>query len=216
MWKSGGWNGGDLEMSQSRLAVLISGSGSNLQAIIDQALEEDFPGQVVVVISNRRDAYGLERARNAGIPAIWVPHRGKSRREFEENLISVLTEYRVDWIALAGFMRVLTEHFLSSYPNRVLNIHPSLLPAFPGINAQKQAFEYGVKITGATVHFVDSGMDTGAIIMQESVEVLSDDDENSLRNRILSAEHRLYPLVLGYALSGRLRVEGRRVYLDQD
>ena len=202
-------------MSQSRLAVLISGSGSNLQAIIDQSLQEGFPGEIVVVISNRRDAYGLERARKAGIPAIWVPHRGRSRKEFEDDLLSVLHQHQADWIALAGFMRVLTEHFLASYPNRVLNIHPSLLPAFPGMNAQKQAFDYGVKITGATVHFVDAGMDTGSIILQESVEVLSNDDENSLRNRILSAEHRLFPLVIRYALDGKLRVEGRRVYLDQ-
>jgi phosphoribosylglycinamide formyltransferase-1 len=203
-------------MSHSRLAVLISGSGSNLQSIIDHSREEDFPGEIAVVISNRRDAFGLERARKAGIPAIWVPHRGKSRKEFEADLLSVLGEHRVDWIALAGFMRVLTPHFLSSYPGRVLNIHPSLLPSFPGMNAQKQAFEYGVKITGATVHFVDSGMDTGPIVMQKSVEVFQEDDEDSLKNRILSVEHGLYPLVLRYALGGKLHLKEGRVYLDKD
>ena len=194
-------------------AVLISGSGTNLQALIDAAAAPDYPGRLAVVISNRRDAYGLERARQAGIEALWIPHRGKSREAFESELVAALTDRAVAWVALAGFMRVLTDTFLSAWPQRVLNIHPALLPAFPGLHGPRQALAYGVRVAGATVHLVDVGTDTGPIILQGAVPVRGDDDEAALAARILAIEHALYPRALALALSGVLRVEGRRVVL---
>ena len=137
-------------------AVFISGSGTNLQALIDAAAAPDYPGQLAVVISNRRDAFGLQRAREAGIEALWIPHRGRSREEFEAALKDTLATRGVEWIALAGFMRLLSDEFLAGFPHRVLNIHPSLLPAFPGLHGVKQAVDYGVRVAGATVHFVDA------------------------------------------------------------
>jgi len=193
------------------VAVLISGSGTNLQALLDDCDCQSSLAHIAVVISNRRDAYGLERARQRGIPAIWVPHRKKSREDFEADILDVLQQYKVEWVVLAGFMRVLTAKFLSAYHQRVLNIHPSLLPAFPGINAQQQALDYPVKITGATVHFVDTGMDTGPIIIQESVPVYTDDDISSLKTRILAVEHKILPQALQLAVAGRLLIEGRTV-----
>ena len=193
------------------VGVLISGSGTNLQALLDGCDSPESPARIAVVISNRRDAFGLERARKAGVPAVWVPHRKRTREDFEQELIAVLQEYDVSWVMLAGFMRVLTPTFLTAYPNRVLNIHPSLLPSFPGINAQQQAFDSGVKVTGATVHFVDSGMDTGPIVLQGSVPILDDDSVESLRERILSVEHQIFPQALRLAVTGKLRIHGNRV-----
>ena len=151
-----------------RIGVLISGSGTNLQALID-AFAHDDTVEVAVVISNKADAYGLERASTAGIPTVVIDHRGKSRRSFDAELVDALRSHRVSWVALAGFMRIITPVFLDAFPGRVINIHPSLLPAFPGVNAQQQAYDAGVAVTGATVHFVDAGMDTGPVIAQGEV-----------------------------------------------
>ncbi len=196
-------------------AVLISGSGTNLQALIDAARAPDYPGEVRLVVSNRPDAYGLKRATDAGIEAVYVPHRGRSRADFEAELRAVLAERGVRWVALAGFMRLLSADFLAAHAGRVLNIHPALLPAFPGVHGARQAVAYGVRIAGATVHFVDAGTDTGPIILQGAVPVLPGDDESTLAARILTVEHQLYPRAVALALSGRLRIEGRRVVLPE-
>ena len=191
-----------------RIGVLISGSGTNLQSLID-ALEGHPMGSIAVVISNRADAYGLERARRAGIPAVVVSHRARSREQFDDELVSILRAHEVEWVALAGFMRIITKRLLSAFPGRVINIHPSLLPAFPGLNAQQQAYDAQVEQTGATVHFVDAGMDTGPIIAQGVVPRLEDDTVDTLQQRILRMEHRLFPLVVRLAVEGRLRLGGR-------
>jgi phosphoribosylglycinamide formyltransferase 1 len=200
-------------MSRPGFAVLISGSGTNLQALIDSSKRDSFPGQLSVVISNRRDAFGLERAREAGLPALWIPHRKRSREDFEQELIEILNGYGVEWVALAGFMRILSPHFLSAFPGRVLNIHPSLLPAFPGMDAQRQAWEHGARIAGATVHLVDSGTDTGPVIIQGAVPVQGCSGLEELKRRILSVEHRIYTRALAWALAGEISVEKGRVQL---
>jgi phosphoribosylglycinamide formyltransferase 1 len=199
-----------------RVGVLISGSGTNLQAILDAAAADDLGGaQVAVVVSNRPDALGLERARKAGVPAMAVDHRTFTGRQlFEDALIEALRRHRVDLVALAGFMRLLTPHFLRAFPERVVNIHPALLPSFPGTHAQQQAFDYGVRITGCTVHFVDEGTDTGPIIAQAAVPVLPGDDADTLAARILKEEHRIYPHVLRLIASGRVTRDGRRVVVQ--
>jgi phosphoribosylglycinamide formyltransferase-1 len=194
--------------------VLISGSGTNLQALLDACAAPSFPARVAVVISNRRDAFGLERARAAGVPAVWIPHRGKTRGAFDAELVAALQGHGVEWVCLAGFMRIVTPVFLGAFPQRVLNIHPALLPAFPGIQAQAQALAAGVKVAGATVHFVDAGTDTGPIIAQGAVPVRDDDDEDALKARILAVEHELYPRALRQAVEGRLRIDGRRVVVQ--
>lgn len=197
-----------------RVAVLISGGGTNLQALID-ATHDGHPAEIAAVVSNRADAYGLERARAAGIPAIVVPSKGVTSREaYDRALIDALRPYDVQWIALAGFLRIVTPAFLGAYANRVVNIHPSLLPAFPGLHGQDDAHAHGVRVAGATVHLVDAGMDTGPILCQGVVPVLPDDSVDDLRARILKMEHRLYPMALRWAVEGRIRVEGRRVVVD--
>lgn len=196
--------------------VLISGSGTNLQALLDAAADPDYPGRPAVVISNRRDARGLERARAAGVPAVWLPHRGKTREAFDTELVDCLRQHGAEWIAMAGFMRIVTPVLLGAFPGRILNIHPSLLPAFPGVRAQQQAHDYGVRIAGATVHFVSAEMDTGPIILQGATPVRADEDAEALRQRILAIEHEIYPRALSLALRGRLSVEGRRVRLPLD
>ena len=188
--------------------MLISGSGTNLQALIDAARAPDYPGRVAVVISNRADAHGLRRAEAAGIPALCISHRQRSREDFERELIAVLQAHRVQWVALAGFMRVLTPCFLDAFPQRVLNIHPSLLPAFPGLDAQGQAIAHGVRITGATVHLVDVGVATGPILPQGALSVAVGESRESLRQRLLVLEHQLYPRALALALSGQLQLGG--------
>ncbi|MEL6349290.1 MAG: phosphoribosylglycinamide formyltransferase [Myxococcota bacterium] len=203
-------------MSRVPFGVLISGSGTNLQALIDAAASPDYPGRLAVVVSNRRDALGLERARSAGIPARWIPHRKKAREDFEREVLDVLDEHDVEWVALAGFMRMLTPTFLDAFPGRLLNIHPSLLPAFPGLNGPRQALERGVRIAGATVHFVIPEMDAGPILLQGAVPVLDGDTEADLKERILSVEHRIYPRALALALSGQAQLEGQRVRLPDD
>jgi phosphoribosylglycinamide formyltransferase-1 len=197
-----------------RIGVLVSGSGTNLAALIDAFSVDDTAAEIAVVISNKADAFGLERARRAGIPAVAIAHTGKRRSEFDAELVAVLRAHRVEWVALAGFMRILTPIFLDAFSERVINIHPSLLPRFPGVAAQQQAFDAGVDLTGATVHFVDAGTDTGPIIAQGTVPRLADDTAADLRARILHMEHQLFPMVLGLATAGRLAVVSGSVTID--
>ncbi|MCP3101757.1 phosphoribosylglycinamide formyltransferase [Myxococcus sp. K15C18031901] len=200
-----------MSASRARLGVLVSGSGSNLQALLDACARPDYPAEVACVVSNVATAYALERARAAGVPAVVVDHKAHaSKVDFEQALLGALREARVEWICLAGFMRLLSADFLGRFPGRVLNIHPSLLPSFPGLHAQRQALERGVKVAGCTVHFVDAGTDTGPIIGQAAVPVLPDDDEKSLGARILVEEHRLYPLAVRLAVTGQVSLEGAR------
>ncbi len=195
-----------------RLAVLASGRGSNLQAIIDAVGRGELPVKLVLVLSDNPRAQALERARTAGIPTVVVRREDyRSRRDFNLEILRWLRRYQVDLVALAGYMRVLSPEVVRAYPNRIMNIHPSLLPAFPGLEAQRQALEYGVKVTGCTVHFVDEGVDTGPIIIQRAVPVREDDTVESLSGRILEQEHQIYPEAIRLFATGRLRVEGRRV-----
>jgi len=194
-----------------RLGVLISGSGTNLQAILDAVAAGTLDADVRLVLSNKSKAGGLERAARAGVPTAVISHRQFETREaFEQAMIDALVERGVEWVALAGFMRVLTPHFLRTFAGRVVNIHPALLPSFPGVDAQQQALDYGVKVAGCTVHFVDEGVDTGPIIGQATVPVLEGDDVEALRHRILAEEHRLYPHALQLLAEGRVVREGRR------
>jgi phosphoribosylglycinamide formyltransferase-1 len=193
------------------IGVLISGRGSNLQALIDAGTRGELGGEVAVVVSNVADAPGLERARRAAVPTVVLDHRGRKREDYDAEVVSILQEHGVELVCLAGFMRLLSPTFVRAFPGRILNIHPALLPAFPGLQAQRQAFEYGVKVSGATVHLVDEGLDSGPIVAQEAVPVRSDDTAESLAVRILEVEHRLYPRAVRLLLEGRSRVEGRRV-----
>ena len=191
--------------SPINLGVLVSGEGSNLQAILDAISAGTLNARVKVVISNRAGAKALERARAAGVSALTIPHRDFSNREaFDAALVSALREADVNWIVLAGFMRVLTARFLDAYPGLIINIHPSLLPAFPGVDAAKQALDYGVKLTGCTVHFVDQGVDSGRIIAQRAVPVEPSDDLSSLAARIHHTEHELFVDVLREIAAGRV------------
>jgi phosphoribosylglycinamide formyltransferase-1 len=197
-----------------RIGVLVSGRGSNLQALLDAARRGELGGELAVVVSNVEGALGLERARKAGIPAVFRDHRGKKREAFDAEIVDILRAHHVDLVCLAGFMRLLSPVFVRAFPGRIVNIHPALLPAFPGLDAQRQAWEYGVKVSGATVHLVDEGLDSGPIVAQEPVKVLSGDTPESLAARILEAEHRLYPRAVRHLLEGRCRVEGRRVIVE--
>ena len=200
------------EVRAINIAVFISGRGSNLQSIIDAAGGE-LPVQPVLVISDNQEAFGLQRAEKAGIEAKFVdPASFPSQKDYEQKLIKLLAERAVELVALAGFMRLLSSYFLENFPGRVMNIHPSLLPSFRGLHAQKQAVDYGVKVSGCTVHFVDEGMDTGPIILQEAVPVYDDDDADSLAARILEKEHEIYPRAIKLYAEGRLEQKGRRVY----
>ena len=193
-----------------RVAVLVSGSGTNLQALLDA--RADLGAEIVVVISNKPEAYALARARSAGIATDCLSHKGfADRASFDAALRDRVLAHGADLVVLAGFMRVLTPVFLDAFPDRVVNIHPSLLPSFPGVDAQAQALAYGVKVTGCTVHFVDAGTDTGPIIAQAAVPVRDDDTVETLRARVLSEEHRLLPAVVRDLAAGRVRREGRRV-----
>jgi phosphoribosylglycinamide formyltransferase-1 len=187
------------------LGVLVSGNGTNLQAILDAIGQGSLDAAVRVVISNQPGANALNRARAAGVPALSIPHREfPSREAFDAAVVDALRAHGVEWVVLAGFMRLLTSGFLQAFPDRVLNIHPSLLPAFPGAHAIKDALEYGVRVTGCTVHLVDDGIDTGPILAQRAVPVLETDDESSLAERMHRAEHELYLEVLANLAAGRL------------
>lgn len=198
-----------------RIGVLISGRGSNLQAIIDATRDGRLDAVVAVVVSNRAEALGLQRARDANIPTAVIDHRAFPGREaFERALVDELRRHDVALVCLAGFMRLLGPTFLEAFPNRILNIHPSLLPAFPGLHAQRQAFHYGVKISGATVHLVTAELDAGPIVLQAAVPVRHDDTEETLAARILVEEHRIYPEAIRIVLDGRWRIEGRRFIVE--
>jgi len=198
--------------SLQSIGVLISGSGSNLQAIINAVEAGRIPGKIGVVISNKADAYGLVRARNHGIPAEFVDHRSfESREAFDARLVEILRSYDIRLVCLAGFMRLLTPTFLNAFPERILNIHPALLPSFPGMHGQKDALNCGVRFAGCTVHFIDGGIDTGPIVAQAVVPVYEDDTEQSLAARILKEEHRIYPMAIRLFLEGKLTISGKKV-----
>jgi phosphoribosylglycinamide formyltransferase-1 len=193
-----------------RVAILISGRGSNMAALIRAAAAADFPAEIAVVISNRAEAGGLEKARASGIPALTIESKpfGRDRAAFEAALQSALEQHRIDLICLGGFMRLLTAEFVQRWYGRMLNIHPSLLPSFPGLEPQAQALRAGVKISGATVHFVIPATDAGPILMQGAVAVRDDDTPDTLAERILEIEHRIYPAALRLVASGQIRQEG--------
>jgi phosphoribosylglycinamide formyltransferase-1 len=194
-----------------RLGVLISGRGSNLQAILAAIDRGALDATVAVVISNKAEAAGLAFAQRAGVPTKVLDHRGfRSRAEYEASLVRSLRDYDVGLVCLAGFMRLLSPVFVNAFPHAILNVHPSLLPAFPGVDAQTQALAHGVKVTGCTVHFVTEALDAGPIVMQATVPVLPDDTSDTLAARILVEEHRLYPAAIALVLSGGWRIEGRR------
>jgi phosphoribosylglycinamide formyltransferase-1 len=194
-----------------RLGILLSGRGSNFEAIADNIAAGRIDAEIAAVISNRPDARGLESARNRNLPAVCLPSKGLDREVYDRQLVAELRNYDVELVCLAGFMRLLSAHFVRAFPNRILNIHPSLLPAFPGLDAQYQALEHGVKIAGCTVHFVDENLDAGPIIRQAAVPVFDDDTVESLSARILKEEHRIYSEAIGIVLSGSYRLENRRV-----
>lgn len=195
-----------------RLGILLSGRGSNFLAIADAIASGRIPdAEIAAVISNKPEAAGIEAARQRGLDARVIPSKGKAREQHDEEVIAVLQEKQVDLVCLAGYMRLLSPGFIRAFPQRILNIHPSLLPAFPGVDAQKQAVEHGVKVSGVTVHFVDELLDAGPIILQRTVPVLDMDDEHSLAARILEQEHIAYAEAINVVLAGRFRVEGRRV-----
>jgi phosphoribosylglycinamide formyltransferase-1 len=197
-----------------RVGVLLSGRGSNLQALLDAAGRGELGGEIAVVVSNVATARGLERARAAGVPAVFRDHRGKGREAYDAEIVEILRAHQVDLVCLAGFMRLVSPTFVRAFPGRIVNIHPALLPAFPGLDAQRQAWEHGAKVSGATVHLVDEGLDSGPIVAQEAVTVRSTDTTETLAARILEAEHRLYPRAVRLLLDGRCRVEGRRVIVE--
>lgn len=198
-------------LPKARVGVLLSGRGSNFLALAEACRRGEVPADIVLVISNRPEAPGLAKARELGIPTAAVASKGLSREEHEKRMLAALEQAQVDWVCLAGYMRLLSPQFVAAFPNRILNIHPALLPAFPGLDAQRQAWEYGVKVSGCTVHLVDAGCDTGPIVVQRVVEVRDDDTPETLAARILEQEHIAYPQALRLLLTRRWRIEGRRV-----
>jgi phosphoribosylglycinamide formyltransferase-1 len=194
-----------------RLGILLSGRGSNFEAIARNAQAGKIPAKIAVVISNKEEALGLARAKEMGFETRFIPSKGKGREEFDREVVAVLREFQVDVVCLAGFMRILSPYFVREFRHRILNIHPALLPSFPGEDAQMQALEHGVKFTGCTVHLVDEGMDTGPIVCQAVVPVLDDDTAESLSARILKEEHRIYTEAICLLVEDKLRFDRRRV-----
>jgi phosphoribosylglycinamide formyltransferase 1 len=194
-----------------RLGILLSGRGSNFEAIADHVQGGRLAAEIALVISNRPEARGIEAARSRGLTSVVLPSLGVMREEYDRRIVAELQNHHVDLVCLAGFMRLLSTEFCRSFPLRALNIHPSLLPAFPGLHAQRQALEHGAKISGCTVHFVDEQLDAGPIILQAAVPVLDDDTEDTLAARILVEEHRIYSQAIALILSERWRIAGRRV-----
>jgi phosphoribosylglycinamide formyltransferase 1 len=194
------------------LGILLSGRGSNFEAIARNVASGNIPdARIAVVISNKADAGGIDLARRLGLTAVVIPSKGKQREEHDREVVASLQQYNVDLVCLAGYMRLLSTWFVQQFPRRILNIHPSLLPSFPGLEAQEQAFAYGVKVTGCTVHFVDEELDHGAIIAQKAIPVLDADDEHTLAARILEQEHVAYSEAINIVLSGRFEIGGRRL-----
>jgi phosphoribosylglycinamide formyltransferase-1 len=196
------------------IGVLVSGRGTNLQAIIEAVKEGKIEGRINIVISDNRDAFALERAKQNNIETKYINFKSfKNREDYDKKIMEYLKEKDIDLVVLAGYMRILSLYFIKMYKNKIMNIHPALLPSFPGLHAQRQAVEYGVKISGCTVHFVDEGLDSGPIIIQRAVEVKEDDTEESLAERILEEEHQIYPLAIQLFARGRLMIKGRRVFI---
>jgi phosphoribosylglycinamide formyltransferase 1 len=197
---------------KKRIGVLLSGRGSNFEALADSIGAGRIPdAQIAIVIANREGTQGIERANARGIPTKVIPSRGLEREAYDRQIVSVLREQQVDLVCLAGYMRLLSPYFIQSFPQRILNIHPSLLPSFPGLESQRQALEYGVKFAGCTVHFVDENLDAGPIILQAVVPVLDTDTPDTLSEKILREEHRIYSEAVKIILDGRFKIEGRRV-----
>lgn len=197
---------------KKRIGVLLSGRGSNFEALAESVAVGRIPNaEIAIVVSNKPDALGLKRAEARGIATRVIPSKGLQREDYDRQVVAVLEECKVDLICLAGYMRLLSPYFVAAFPQRILNIHPSLLPAFPGLEGQKQALEHGVKFAGCTVHFVDENLDAGPIIVQAVVPVLDNDDEHTLSERILKEEHRIYSEAVKIVLEGKYRITGRRV-----
>jgi len=195
-----------------RIGVLLSGRGSNFEALADSVAAGRIPkAEIAIVLSNRDGAPGIDRAKQRGIATRVIPSKGLEREAYDRQVVAVLNEHKVDLICLAGYMRLLSPYFVASFPNRILNIHPSLLPSFPGLESQRQALEYGVKFAGCTVHFVDENLDAGPIVLQAVVPVLDNDTEAALSERILAEEHRIYSEAVKIVLEGEFRIAGRRV-----
>jgi len=196
------------------IGVLVSGRGTNLQAIIEAIEEGKIAGEIKVVVSDNPDAYALKRAQQYHIDTRYIHFKEfKNREDYDKEIIRILKENKIELIVLAGYMRILSPYFIRTYKNKIINIHPALLPSFPGLRAQKQAVEHGVKISGCTVHFVDEGVDSGPIILQKAVEVSDDDTEESLAEKILKEEHQIYPRAIQLFSQGRLIIKGRRVFI---
>jgi phosphoribosylglycinamide formyltransferase-1 len=201
-------------VTKKRIGVLLSGRGSNFEALADSVAAGRIPNaEIAIVISNRENAPGIEKARGRGIPAQAIPARGLEREPYDKLVIAALEEKKVDLVCLAGYMRLLSPAFVAAYRGRILNIHPSLLPAFPGLESQRQAIEHGAKFSGCTVHFVDENLDAGPIILQAAVPIRDDDTPETLSERVLKEEHRIYTEAVRIILEGRYRMEGRRVLL---
>ena len=195
-----------------RIGVLLSGRGSNFQALAESIASSRIPNaEIAIVISNREDAPGIDRAKTRGMATRVIPSKGLERETYDRQVVAALNDHKVDLVCLAGYMRLLSPHFVASFPNRILNIHPSLLPSFPGLESQRQALEYGVKFAGCTVHFVDENLDAGPIVLQSVVSVRDDDTEDTLSTRILEEEHRIYSEAVRMVLEGRYKIAGRRV-----
>ena len=202
---------------KKRIGVLLSGRGSNFEALADSVKSGRIPNaEIAIVVSNRLGAPGIEKAQARGIPAKVIPSKGLEREVYDRQVAAALAEAKVDLVCLAGYMRLLSPFFIASFPSRILNIHPSLLPAFPGLEAQRQALEHGVKFAGCTVHFVDESLDAGPIVLQAGVAVRDDDTEETLSERILREEHRIYSEAVRIVLEGRYRVKGRRVLIQPE
>jgi phosphoribosylglycinamide formyltransferase 1 len=200
-----------------RIGVLLSGRGSNFEALADSVAAGRIPNaEISLVVSNRASAPGIERARTRGLPAQMIPSAGLEREAYDKLVVAALREKEVELVCLAGYMRLLSPYFVAAFPNRILNIHPSLLPAFPGLESQRQALEHGVKFTGCTVHFVDETLDAGPIIVQAVVPVKDQDTVETLSDRVLKEEHRIYTQAVRIVLEGRYRIEGRRVLVRQE
>jgi phosphoribosylglycinamide formyltransferase 1 len=198
-----------------RIGVLLSGRGSNFEALADGIAASRIPrAEIAIVLSNREGAPGIEKARARGIPTQVIPSKGLEREAYDKLVVAALREKNVDLVCLAGYMRLLSPHFVAAFPNRILNIHPSLLPAFPGLESQRQALEHGAKFSGCTVHFVDENLDAGPIVLQACVPIEDQDTPETLAERILREEHRIYTEAVRIVLEGRYRIEGRRVLLD--
>jgi phosphoribosylglycinamide formyltransferase 1 len=202
-----------IQPANRRLGILLSGRGSNFEAIENHIQSGELDAEIAVVISNIESARGLEVARQRGLNAICIPSQRRPREDFDRELVAVLREHNVSLVVLAGFMRIFSRVFLEAFPYAILNIHPALLPAFPGMHVQQKALDYGVRFSGCTVHFVDEELDGGPIILQAVVPILEGDDSDQLAARILKEEHRIYSKAIGLVLSGRCSIEGRRVII---